>query len=141
MRQVPDAIAANLEEAGFAVIRCGAVEATATPWPEVAEQVARLVAGGRRGRGRLLLDRDRGQHRRQQGARHPGGALQGRRDGPRRPPVEWRQRARHGSDGATPEAAQAIVDAFLGSAGVDPEEAANVERVAAMERRYCRARR
>jgi ribose 5-phosphate isomerase B len=36
----------------------------------------------------------------------------------------------------TPEAAVRIADAFLEPAGVDSEEAANVERVAAMERRY-----
>ena len=36
----------------------------------------------------------------------------------------------------TPELALRIVDAFLDTEGVDPEEAANIERVAAMERRY-----
>lgn len=41
-----DAIAAHLESAGYAVVRCGAVGGPDTPWPQVAEQVARLVATG-----------------------------------------------------------------------------------------------
>lgn len=40
------AIAGHLESAGYAVVRCGAVGGPETPWPEVAEQVARLVATG-----------------------------------------------------------------------------------------------
>ncbi len=37
---------------------------------------------------------------------------------------------------ATADAAQAIVESFLGTTGIDPEEAVNVQRIAAMERRY-----
>src|SRR6267378_1586510 len=40
------AVAAHLEKAGLDVVRCGAVEGPDTPWPDVAEQVARLVAQG-----------------------------------------------------------------------------------------------
>lgn len=40
------AIADHLETSGYAVVRCGAVGGPETPWPEVAEHVARLVATG-----------------------------------------------------------------------------------------------
>ena len=40
------AIADHLEAAGYAVVRCGAVDGPDTPWPDVAERVARLVATG-----------------------------------------------------------------------------------------------
>ena len=40
------AIAGHLERGGYAVVRCGAVGGPDTPWPHVAEQVARLVATG-----------------------------------------------------------------------------------------------
>ena len=43
---VADGIADSLEKAGCTVVRCGAVHASPTPWPDVAEQVARLVASG-----------------------------------------------------------------------------------------------
>src|SRR5438876_3791393 len=39
-----DAVAAHLEARGCEVVRCGAVGGPDTPWPEVADQVARLVA-------------------------------------------------------------------------------------------------
>ena len=41
---VSDGIADDLERKGATVVRCGAVGAEATPWPDVAEAVARLVA-------------------------------------------------------------------------------------------------
>lgn len=44
--ETADAIAAHLESAGYAVVRCGAVGGPDSPWPQVAEQVARLVATG-----------------------------------------------------------------------------------------------
>ena len=44
--ETADAIARHLEAAGYAVVRCGAVSGPDTPWPAVAEQVARLVAAG-----------------------------------------------------------------------------------------------
>ena len=43
---VADGIADRLERDGCAVVRIGAVGAPDTPWPDVAEQVARLVASG-----------------------------------------------------------------------------------------------
>jgi len=134
---IPDAIAGWLEEGGFSVIRCGAVGAGDTPWPEAAEQVARLVAQGVAEAGgvccwtgtgvsiaankvpgiRAALCKDAetaGGARRWNGANVLAIAL---------------------SD-ATADAAQAIVESFLGTTGIDPEEEANVQRVAAMERRY-----
>jgi ribose 5-phosphate isomerase B len=44
--EVADAVARHLEEAGEAVIRCGAVGGPDTPWPDAAQQVARLTAQG-----------------------------------------------------------------------------------------------
>jgi ribose 5-phosphate isomerase B len=41
---VAEGIADSLEQQGCAVVRVGAVGAPETPWPDVAEQVARLVA-------------------------------------------------------------------------------------------------
>ncbi len=41
-----EGIADRLERDGCAVVRVGAVGASDTPWPDVAEQVARLVATG-----------------------------------------------------------------------------------------------
>jgi len=43
---VAEAVADHLERAGCTVVACGAVRGEDTPWPEVAEQVARLVAQG-----------------------------------------------------------------------------------------------
>ncbi|TME47159.1 MAG: RpiB/LacA/LacB family sugar-phosphate isomerase [Chloroflexi bacterium] len=40
------AVAEHLEGRGFEVVRCGAVAGGDTPWPVVAEEVARLVAQG-----------------------------------------------------------------------------------------------
>ena len=37
---------------------------------------------------------------------------------------------------ATADAAQAIVESFLGTTGIDPEQAGNIRCIAAMERRY-----
>ena len=42
--ETADAVAQHLEDAGYDVVRCGAVGGPDTPWPEVAEQVGRLVA-------------------------------------------------------------------------------------------------
>lgn len=44
--ETANAIAGHLERAGYAVVLCGAVGGPDTPWPQVAEQVARLVATG-----------------------------------------------------------------------------------------------
>ena len=44
--ETADAIAGHLEAGGYAVVRCGAVDGPDTPWPDVAERVARLVVAG-----------------------------------------------------------------------------------------------
>lgn len=44
--ETANAIAGHLEDSGYAVVRCGAVGGPDTPWPAVAEHVARLVATG-----------------------------------------------------------------------------------------------
>jgi RpiB/LacA/LacB family sugar-phosphate isomerase len=43
---VSEELALRLEERGLRVVRCGAVGAPDSPWPQVAEQVGRLVAQG-----------------------------------------------------------------------------------------------
>jgi ribose 5-phosphate isomerase B len=134
---IPDAIAGWLEEGGFSVIRCGAVGAGDTPWPEAAEQVARLVAQGVAEAGVVCCWTGTGVSI--AANKVPGIRAALCKD------AETARAARRWNganvlalslDGATPDSAQAIVDAFLGSGGVDPEEVANVERVAGMERRY-----
>jgi ribose 5-phosphate isomerase B len=135
--EVVDSVVTGLEAAGFAVIRCGAVEAAATPWPEVAEQVGRLVAQGAAEAGVVCCWTGTGVSI--AANKVPGIRAALCKD------AETARAARrwNGANvlalslaGATPDTAQAIVDVFLGTAGVDPEEAANVLRVAAMERRY-----
>jgi ribose 5-phosphate isomerase B len=135
--QVADAVAARLEEAGLSVVRCGAVDGVATPWPEVAEQVARLVAQGAAEAGVVFCWTGTGVSI--AANKVPGVRAALCKD------AETARAARRwnganvlalGLEGATAETAQAIVDAFLGTSGVDPDEAPNVERVAVMERRY-----
>ena len=128
--------------AGFAVIRCGAVAGRRHPLARGGR--AGGPAGGpgcRRGRGRLLLDGDRGQHRRQQGPRHPG-----RRSAS---DAETARAARRWNDanvlalslaGATPDAARASSTPSWRPLGSTPRRPANLERVAAMERRYAATR-
>jgi ribose 5-phosphate isomerase B len=134
---VADSVATRLEAAGFAVIRCGAVEAADTPWPETAEQVARLVAQGAVEAGVVCCWTGTGVSI--AANKVPGIRAALCKD------AETARSARRWNDAnvlalglsdATPDAAGAIVDAFLGTAGVDPEETANIERVAALERRY-----
>jgi ribose 5-phosphate isomerase B len=134
---VADQVAATLDAAGFAVIRCGAVDAAATPWPEVAEQVARLVAQGAAEAGVVFCWTGTGVSI--AANKVPGIRAALCKD------AETARAARRWNaanvlalalDGATPEGTQAIVDAFLGTGGIDPAEVANVRRVTAMERRY-----
>ena len=134
---IPDAIGGWLEAGGYSVIRCGAVDAADTPWPEAAEQVARLVAQGVAEAGIICCWTGTGVSI--AANKVPGIRAALCKD------AETAAGAR-GWNGAnvlalalsdaTADAAQAIVESFLGTEGIDPEEAANVERVAAMERRY-----
>jgi ribose 5-phosphate isomerase B len=134
---VADSVAAALDAAGFAVIRCGAVDAGATPWPEVAEQVARLVAQGAAEAGVVFCWTGTGVSI--AANKVPGVRAALCKD------ADTARAARRWNganvlalalEGATAEAAQAVVDAFLDAGRVDPEEAANVRYVTAMERRY-----
>ena len=134
---VADSIATHLEAAGFAVIRCGAVEAAATPWPEVAEQVGRLVAQGVAEAGVVLCWTGTG-------VSIAANKVPGIRAALCRDPDTARAARRWNGanvlalalDGATPEFAQAVVDAFLSTRDIDPDEAANVRFVGTLERRY-----
>jgi ribose 5-phosphate isomerase B len=134
---VADAVAARLEATGLAVVRCGAVGGGDTPWPEAAEQVARLVAQGASDVGVVCCWTGTGVSIAANKVPGIRAALCGDPEtarGARR----WNDAnvLALGLDGATPDSVQLIVDAFLETAEVDPEEVANVERVAAMERRY-----
>jgi ribose 5-phosphate isomerase B len=134
---VPDSIAAHLDAAGFAVIRCGAVEAAATPWPEVAEQVGRLVAQGAAEAGVVFCWTGTG-------VSIAANKVPGIRAALCKDPETARSARRWNGanvlalalDGATPENAGEIVDAFLSAGDVDPDETANVRFVGALERRY-----
>lgn len=137
---VADAIVDHVERAGHAVIRCGAVGGPDTPWPEAAEQVARLTAQGAADTGILCCWTGTGVSI--AANKVPGIRAALCTD------AETARAARRWNDAnilalglasATPESATAIVDAFLEPADVDPEERINVDRVAAMERRYRRA--
>ena len=137
--EVADSIAAHLEAAGLAVVRCGAVGGNDTPWPEAAEQVARLVAQGAAGAGIVCCWTGTGVSI--AANKVPGIRAALCND------TETARGARRWNDAnvlalslssSTAQGAAAIVDAFLETEDTDPEEAANVERVAAMERRYRR---
>lgn len=133
------AIARHLEQRGYAVVRCGAVEGPDTPWPGVAEQVARLVVSGGVDtavvccwtgtgvsiaankvpgvRAALCINAEvaRGARRwNDANVLAIGLSTTGRDDG------------------------VAIVDAWLETDDVDPGEAANIAEVAHLERRYSR---
>jgi ribose 5-phosphate isomerase B len=135
--QVADSVAAHLEKAGLAVVRCGAVAGGDTPWPEAAEQVARLVAQGAAGRGIVCCWTGTGVSiaaNKVPGVRaalcHDAETARGAR--------RWNDAnvLALGLSGSTPQSAAAIVDAFLETEEVDPGEAGNIERVSSMERRY-----
>ena len=131
------AITDHLERAGCAVVRCGAAGGPDTPWPEVAEEVARLVATGAVDTGVVCCWTGTGVSiaaNKVPGAR---AALCG--------DAETARGARRWNDANVlaiglsttgPAAAIAILDAWLETRDVDPEETANIERVAALERRY-----
>lgn len=135
--EVAESVAAHLEAAGLAVVRCGAVGGADTPWPEAAEQVGRLVAQGAAGVGIVCCWTGTGVSI--AANKVPGIRAALCSD------AETARGARRWNDanvlalslsGSTPQTAADIVDAFLEIEVVDPSEAANIERVASMERRY-----
>jgi ribose 5-phosphate isomerase B len=137
LHETADAVARHLEARGYAVVRCGAALGTETPWPVVAEEVARLVASG--GVDTAVLCCWTGTGVSIAANKVPGvrAALCG--------DAETARGARRWNDanvlalglsttGAGP--ATAIVDAWLGTADVDNGELENIDRLTAMERRY-----
>jgi ribose 5-phosphate isomerase B len=135
---VADAVADHLEAGGCAVVRCGAVGGAAdTPWPDVAEQVARLVAQGAVDSGVVCCWTGTGVSIAANKVPSIRAALCG--------DAETARGARRWNDAnvlalslrATSAAiAKEIVDAWLEPRSDDVSEAANIERVSAIERRY-----
>ena len=134
---VADGIADRLETAGYAVVRCGAVTAADTPWPEVAEQVARLVAAGAVDDGVVCCWTGTGVSI--AANKVPGIRAALCRD------AETARGARRWNDAnvlalslrATSAAlAEEIVDAWLATREVDAAEQDNIARVGQIERRY-----
>lgn len=134
---VADALAAHLEAAGCAVVRCGAVGADDTPWPQVAEQVARLVAQGVVDQGVVCCWTGTGVTIAANKVPGVRAALCGdaqTADGARR----WNDaNVLAISLRATSEAVmREVVDGWLAAVDVDPAEGANIAAVAAIEQRY-----
>ena len=132
-----DAVAVHLEQRGCEVIRCGAAGGPDTPWPEVADQVARLVAQRAVSGGVLCCWTGTGVSI--AANKVPGVRAALCAD------AETARGARRWNDANvlaiglmnTPAGdVSGIVDAWLDTADVDPDEVANIERVSALERRY-----
>lgn len=133
-----DALVAHLEGCGCSVVRCGAAGGgEATPWPSVAEAVARLVAQGAVDQGVLCCWTGTGVAIAANKVPGVRAALCG--------DAVTAAGARRWNDAnvlalslrATSAAvAEEILDAWLSAGDVDPSEAANVAAVATIERRY-----
>ena len=131
------AITRHLESAGYAVVRCGAAGGPDTPWPAVAERVARLVASG--GVDTAVLCCWTGTGVSIAANKVPGvrAALCVNSEvarGARR----WNDANVLAIGLVTTDSALGveIVDAWLDADEVDPGEAANIAEVSALERRY-----
>ena len=134
---VAGGIADRLESAGYAVVRCGAVQHADTPWPDVAEQVARLVAGGAVHDGVVCCWTGTGVSIAANKVPGIRAALCG--------DAETARGARRWNDAnvlalslrATSAAlAEEIVDAWLSPHDVDASERDNIDKVGQIERRY-----
>jgi len=134
---VADSITARLERDGCAVVRCGAVDGSATPWPDVAEQVARLVAGGAVDDGVVCCWTGTGVSIAANKVPGIRAALCG--------DAETARGARQWNDAnvlalslrATSAAiAEEVVDAWLQTRQVDASERDNIAKVGEIERRY-----
>ena len=134
---VPDGIAERLERDGHVVVRCGAVDAADAPWPDVAEQVGRLVAEGAVDDGVVCCWTGTGVSIAANKVPGIRAALCG--------DAETARGARRWNGAnvlalslrATSAAvADEIVDAWMSGPPVDPAERANIERVADIERRH-----
>jgi ribose 5-phosphate isomerase B len=134
---VADGIALFLEGKGFAVVRLGAVGAADTPWPEVAEHVARLVASAAVDDGVVCCWTGTGVSIAANKVPGVRAALCG--------DAETARGARRWNDAnvlalslrATSAAlAEEILDAWLLTRDVAPSERGNIDRVNDIERRY-----
>lgn len=135
-----DAIADHLAGAGHRVVRCGAVGGGGdTPWPEVAEHVARLVAQGAVDRGVVCCWTGTGVSI--AANKVPGVRAALCAD------AETARGARRWNDAnvvalslrATSDAvAREVVDAFLDTDDLDPAEVDNIRAVETIEQRSLR---
>ena len=134
---VADALAAHLEAAGCAVVRCGAIGAPDAPWPGVAEQVGRLVAQGAVDQGVVCCWTGTGVSIAANKVPGVRAALCG--------DAETARGARRWNDAnvlalslrATSEAVMTeVVDAWLATTETDPAEKDNIAAVEAIEQRY-----
>ncbi|MBV8302103.1 MAG: RpiB/LacA/LacB family sugar-phosphate isomerase [Candidatus Dormibacteraeota bacterium] len=132
-----DSVVAHLEDRGYDVVRLGAAGGDDTPWPEVAEQVARLVAQGAVDGGVVCCWTGTG-------VSIAANKVPGVRAALCRDP-ETAAGARRWNDAnvlalslqaTAADDARDIVDAWLAVDGADAEEAENIERVRRLEERY-----
>jgi ribose 5-phosphate isomerase B len=131
------AVADHLAARGWSVVRCGAVDGPDTPWPDAAEQVARLVAQGAVDLGVICCWTGTGVSIAANKVPGVRAALCG--------DPETARGARRWNDanvlalslaGTGADAARAIVDAWNDTDGVDADEARNIARVTELEERY-----
>lgn len=134
---VADSIADRLERNACSVVRCGAVHAADKPWPDVAEQVARLVATGAVDDGIVCCWTGTGVSIAANKVPGIRAALCG--------DAETARGARRWNDAnvlalslrATSAAiAEEIVDAWLATRDIDSNESENIAKVGEIERRY-----
>lgn len=137
VHETAGAVVSHLEAAGYAVVRCGAAEGSDTPWPVVAEEVARLVAAGSVATAVLCCWTGTGVSIAANKVPGVRAALCG--------DPETARGARRWNDAnvlaiglntTSVDAATAIVDAWLDTHEVDGEELTNIEHLTSMERRY-----
>jgi ribose 5-phosphate isomerase B len=135
--ETADAVAQHLEEAGYDVVRCGAVEGPDTPWPAAAEQVARLVAQRAVDSGVVCCWTGTGVSIAANKVPGVRAALCGDAE-TARGARKWNAAnvLAIGLMSTGPSGAAAIVDAWLETSEIDPVEADNIARVTELEQRY-----
>lgn len=130
-------VARHLERRGCAVVKVGAVGGTDTPWPDVAEAVALLVAAGDVAQGVLCCWTGTGVCMAANKVPGVRAALC--------PDAATAQGARRWNDAnvltlslaaTSTAAAREILDAWLATEEVDPDESGNIGRLAEIERRH-----
>jgi len=131
------AVADYLESLGCQVVRCGAVDGPDTAWPDVADQVARLVAQHAVDTGVLCCWTGTGVSIAANKVPGIRAALCG--------DAETARGARRWNDAnvlaiglsnTAADTATGIVDAWLDAGGVDADEIGNVRRIHELEERY-----